>query len=71
MVGFSLRTECQAREELGVFALKQLVEDVEVSLSSCLSDNTRLLQEVVVDVSTHWRTLEREGQSPHPSEYPP
>ena len=54
-----LRLWCQLQscQEFWVFALKELVEDVEVSLPWSLRDNARLLQQVVVDVSTNWSSL--------------
>ncbi len=61
VVGLGIRAEEEARQEPGVLAGQELVENVEVPLSGCLMDDTRLLQEVVVDVSANRGTLDSRG----------
>jgi hypothetical protein len=56
-VGGRVSGEVEVGEELRVPTLQQLVEDVEVPLALCLVHNSRLLQEIVVDVTSHWGRL--------------
>lgn len=60
VVGGRLGGEVQLGEQLGVLALQQLVEDVEVPLSRSLGDHPRFLQKVVLDVPTHGSTLRKQ-----------
>lgn len=54
-------------EKVFLSTFDQLVENVEVSLPVVLVDHTRLLQQIVDDVTSHWGSLpteqrpEREG----------
>ena len=52
-VGGRVSGEVEVGEQLRVSTLQQLVEDVEVPLALCLVHNSGLLQEIVVDVTSH------------------
>jgi hypothetical protein len=60
VVALCLWCQFECRQQPWVFALEQLVEDVKISLSRRLGDDTRLLQEVVVDVTTNGGSLGNE-----------
>lgn len=49
--------EMEVVQQLRVSTLQQLVEDVEVSLSRSLVHHSRLLQQVIVDMTTNWSSL--------------
>ena len=58
VVVIRLSRQLQLSQKARVLALEQLVEDVEVPLTLGLLDNSGLLQQVVVDVTTNGSTLD-------------
>lgn len=56
-VGARICSEVEVCQQLRVSTLQQLVEDVEVSLTRCLVHHSRFLQQVIVDMTTNWSSL--------------
>ena len=64
-VGAWVSGELEVTQQLRVFTLQQVVEDVEVPLAGRLVHHSRLLQQVVVDMASHWSGLHVYGDHTH------
>lgn len=63
-VVLAVSLQAEPAEQIFLSTLHKLVEDVEVSLSVVLVDNTGLLQQVAQDVTTNCTTLREKDNPP-------